>query len=333
MPRPASHTALDRVDARSLFDQLHDSIVVTDLSGQITDWSRGAETLSGWPADEAIGRPMEFLLQEPEARQTLSQLIERVLSGESGEAEFDCCRKDGGQYACRLSLALLRDRAGAPCGMLGVASETTDQHEVNRRLQAALRDRDVLIQEVHHRVFNNFQVVSSLLSLHARELQCPRCEDAMRRACLRVDTMARVHGGLYQQRDVSKRVPLQKLLSDVMRTVGTSHGLSAAAVALSVQPADADVAMKQAVALAMLTSELSMYLLARVGGADAVRLAVDYTADTGRSLSIGLSLPRPPQSRAGSADAMNTFMIPSLVDQLGGRLDWHDGGLKARLRW
>ena len=71
--------------------------------------------------------------------------------------------------------------------------------EKNQTIQTALEERETLLKEIHHRVKNNLQVVSSLLSLQSRSLKDDRAKDALKEGQLRVQAMSLIHQNLYQE--------------------------------------------------------------------------------------------------------------------------------------
>jgi hypothetical protein len=97
-------------------------------------------------------------------------------------------------------------QAGAPQRMIGTLSDITGRKHTAEVLQASLRDKEALLKEVHHRVKNNLQVITSLLRLESR-----RTEQARRPATVlsdmqgRIGSMAQLHESLYQLRHLSRR--------------------------------------------------------------------------------------------------------------------------------
>ncbi|WP_018525655.1 sensor histidine kinase [Alkalispirochaeta alkalica] len=102
---------------------------------------------------------------------------------------------DGTTGWFRTSKIPLRDEAGEVIGLLGVSEDITREKRARERLQNQLRERETLLAEVHHRVFNSLSVIASLLRLQAQEEADPaRAFAAMQ---LRIETMAMVYQHLY----------------------------------------------------------------------------------------------------------------------------------------
>ena len=115
--------------------QVHDSVIITDLQGFITDWNRGAEKTFGYEAQEVLGRSVALLHFEEERSQVVAAILDRLLQDGQRELEIRSRRKSGEECYIRLSLSLLRDQEGNPYGLLGVSTDITEE----RLSQQALR--------------------------------------------------------------------------------------------------------------------------------------------------------------------------------------------------
>jgi two-component sensor histidine kinase len=118
----------------------------------------------------------------------------------------------------RGELDLRLDFASAPSEFQDLARTLARMAgRVRRReaeLHASLAQKDVLLREVHHRVKNNLQIVTSLLNLRAQRLQAPEARDAVRQAQMRVAAMTLVHRRLYETDDI-REIDLGGLLQDL----------------------------------------------------------------------------------------------------------------------
>ena len=109
----------------NIIDQIHDSVVSTDLEGTITGWNRGAERLFGYTAMEAIGKPIAFLYPDDEHTYLLDSVIRPLMENGEHESEVRMQRKNGEDFYAHLSLTLMRDDEGTPIGMTGYSIDIT----------------------------------------------------------------------------------------------------------------------------------------------------------------------------------------------------------------
>jgi PAS domain S-box-containing protein len=116
-----------------IIDQIHDSVVATDLEGHVTAWNRGAENLFGWPAEEIIGRHVSIAFPEDQ-REALQQTIVARLK-EKGAHDLEVCllRKNGEKFFAHLSLSWQRDATGNVVGVIGYAVDVTERKRLEQQ--------------------------------------------------------------------------------------------------------------------------------------------------------------------------------------------------------
>ena len=120
---------------RDIAEQSADAIVTADLSGRVTYWSPGAESQTGYTAEEIVGtRLSDFYLRGgfEEAKSIMDRLKRE---GQILNYEGACRRKDGGWYEQSVSISYLRDDSGTIIGTIGVTKDITEQ----KRAEEALR--------------------------------------------------------------------------------------------------------------------------------------------------------------------------------------------------
>ncbi|MCA1809981.1 MAG: PAS domain-containing protein [Lentisphaerae bacterium] len=97
----------------------------------------------------------------------------------------------------------LIDADGILIGVLGSYEDITEQRAAEDRIRASLQEKEVLLKEIHHRVKNNLQVISSLLNMQAEYISDPRGAQIFKESQLRVRAMSMVHERLYISPDLS----------------------------------------------------------------------------------------------------------------------------------
>ncbi len=203
-----------------------------------------------------------------------------------------------------------------------------------RKLVRALGEREVLDREVHHRVKNNLQVVSSLLNLQAKRIHDPGAQQEFLRGKRRIDSMALVHHKLYTQRDLSA-LDLRAFLSQLAAAVSAMHEPASRTISHAVETHDLKADADTAIQLGMITCELLansfQHAFPYVTGGH-VDITVDEVGGGMYKLSIrdnglGLDLGAPRRE-----DALGLEIAEALADQIDGKLElFSDKGTRVEI--
>ncbi len=120
---------------------------------------------------------------------------------------------------------------------------------------ASLKEKEVLLREIHHRVKNNMQVIVSLLSMHSRRINDTRLGQVFGDCRDRVNAMSLIHEALYQSENLAKidfKVYLKKLCSNLIQ----AYGALGEGIAVTVDRCNVSLGMDQGIAVGMVVCEL-----------------------------------------------------------------------------
>jgi PAS domain S-box-containing protein len=126
----------------SLLNLTHDAIFVRDMNGTVKYWNRGAEELYGWPAEQAVGRVSQELLNTM-FPVPFEQIEEELIGAGRWEGELVQTKQDGSQVAVASRWSLQRDERSAPVAILVINNDITKRkraEEAARRSEKELRD-------------------------------------------------------------------------------------------------------------------------------------------------------------------------------------------------
>ena len=187
-----------------------------------------------------------------------------------------------------------------------------------------LKEKEVLLREVYHRVKNNMQVVQSLLKLRARSLSDGDARDAIETSVQRVHVMAMVHERLYRMPDLAS-LSLVAYLRDVARGAIASHSERADQVEFEMDAVEIPLTLDLAVPFGLLTNELISNCLKHGlprGRPGKIRVSVARIPGAVRFIvqDNGVGFPR--NFDAARATSMGLKLAASLAHQLGGTLEF-----------
>jgi PAS domain S-box-containing protein len=150
-------------------------------------------------ADELIGKTWRELYGEAEIRRFEQDIFPVFMRDGHWQGEAVAQRRDGSQFHQGLSLTAMEDG-----GVVCVCRDITEQKRAQKQLLGSLREKEALLQEVHHRVKNNLQVVSSLLNLQSAYVRDNATKRMIHDSQARLHAMSLIHETLYRSTDLSR---------------------------------------------------------------------------------------------------------------------------------
>lgn len=152
-----------------IIEQIHDSVISTDLDGYITSWNRGSERLLGYKANKMIGKHISTLYLK-EDYESLQKNIDKLMQKGEHKAEIRMVKKSKEVIFTQLSLSLLKDEKGKPIGIVGYAQDITERKNTEELLQ---KQKNILRHQAHH---------DALTGLPNRVLFTDRLEQGIKKA-------------------------------------------------------------------------------------------------------------------------------------------------------
>jgi len=236
----------------NIVESSNDAIITRSLDGFITSWNLGAEQIYGYPAEEILGKPATVLIPCSLGNET-QKITEMVKQGEKvRQYETSRLKKDGKVIDVSMTLSPIFDISGELIAISVIARDITE----SKKAEEARK------KEIHHRIKNNLQVISSLLDLQAEKFAGNEIYDtskvlaAFRDSQNRVISMALIHEELYGSKEVSIlnfATYLQKLTEELFRCYNV--GASGTEMVLEIEE-NIFFDMDTAVPLGMIVNEL-----------------------------------------------------------------------------
>lgn len=163
-----------------MINQIHDSVIATDIDGYITFWNDGAKQMFGYSAEETTGSHISLLYPRSEYRNIRQQVIAHLLDREVYEAEALRRKKSGEVVHIHLILSLLKDRDGEIIGMVGYSMDIDERKRLEQQIIKVSEDEQKRIgQELHDGLGQHLTGIAFLSKVLEQKLAVQSLPEAM----------------------------------------------------------------------------------------------------------------------------------------------------------
>jgi PAS domain S-box-containing protein len=179
----------------------------------------------------------------------------RLPEKDEATCEYRFLHQDGSYRWLRDGMKLLRDRHGNPVEIIGSVVNISDRKWAETQIRKSLQEKEVMLKEIHHRVKNNLQVISSLLKLQAGYIKDDRILEVFKESQNRVRAMALIHEKLYQSEDLA-RTDFAEYIRSLVHDLFRSYSINSRAVQLTLNVEDVRLSIDTAIPCGLIINEL-----------------------------------------------------------------------------
>lgn len=231
------------------------AIFMLDPQGNVVTWNSGAERIKGYRAEEIVGRHFScFYSDEDVASGKPREELEKALRRGSFEEEGWRVRKDGSKFMAQVLITPLFDESEKLIGFSKVTRNITERKQAEAQAREALR-REMLLKEIHHRVKNNLQVISSLLFLQSTKISDANTLQSLEESQARVKSIALIHEKLYGSKDL-ERLDFAEYVRDLLADLLHTYRVQQERVAFHTNIGDIRLGIDTAIPCGLIITEL-----------------------------------------------------------------------------
>ncbi len=282
-------------------------------------------TLLGYSEAELLATNFQALTHPDDLNADLEN-VKKLLAGtiSSYQIEKRYIHKNGQEVRAQLNVSLVRDEHRAPLYFIAQLQDISQRVRIEEEMRASLREKEVLLKEIHHRVKNNMQIIVSMLYLQSTEIKDPVSIQLYKETQDRVKSMALIHEKLYQSPDLEE-VDFHAYVDHLLEYLARSYGVDRARIQLDPVVDNLALNLDVAVPCGLILNELvsnSLKYAFPGGRAGYVRVSVtERDGHTRISVSddgVGL----PPGFKMESTGSLGLRLVSTLTSQINGNLSF-----------
>jgi PAS domain S-box-containing protein len=312
---------------RSLYEATSDAVMLLDEK-EFFDCNAATLKIFGCSKkQEFYGKhPSEFSPPfQPNGQDSFSLSQQRMNAALLiGSCRFDWVHKrlDGSEFPAEVLLNAMEINGKKV--LQAVVRDITDRKRDEDQIKASLAEKEVLLKEIHHRVKNNLQVISSLLKLQSRYIQDTRVTEMLKESQNRVRSMALVHEQLYQSKDLSK-IDFAEYIQNLAHNLFQAYEVDAKGVNLQTNIAPCSLNVDTAVPCGLIINELVTNSLKYAFiNKEEGKIKIDFSLENNKVCVLvvsdtGIGFPQELDYR--NARTLGLRLVVSLVNQLRGKIE------------
>ena len=322
---PAKYKVPYQRGQNPLIDRVLDGEIVVDdsLSSFLYPWIPHLATTA---AQKMLGLQAFIDLPMQVKGKTVGTIVAGVREAPITTEQQQALVRVAGQAAVAVENARLYEQA---------QQEIAERARAEEQITASLQEKEVLLKEIHHRVKNNLQIISSLLSLQAKKVEDSQALEIFQESQDRIRSMALIHEKLYQAPDLA-RIDFGEYIHNLSAHLSQAYSASTRAIALQVQADDISLAVDTAVPCGLMLNELISNALKHAFPDDGPgQVRIELGTDDEHQCMLKVSdngVGMPPDLDLNTTGSLGLQLVNALVSQLGGTIELdNDNGTEFKI--
>jgi PAS domain S-box-containing protein len=246
------------VAAETILNTMADALFLVNLEGEIISTNKAVWQLLRYQESQLIGKHIEVIFT-PGEKIKLKEIVSGQLmkAGFITDIETQFKTKQDRIIPVSLSGSLIQDKKGSQQGIIYVGRDIGERKKMESIIKDSLKEKEMLIKEIHHRVKNNLQIISSLLDLQLDIKEDPRILNVFQDSKDRIRSMALVHENLYEFGDRG-RINGIEYIHDLVTYFFNSYGDQAENITpfINIETPSLSLDMKTAIPFGLILTEL-----------------------------------------------------------------------------
>ena len=310
---------------RAIYDQAYIGIARIAKMGRFLLVNERLCSMLDYTAEELYKKTFYELGVQEEVEESLvdwDQLLSGKIKNFSREQSY--IRKDGNRLSANVTVSLVRDSNDNPNYFVAVFEDITERKEYESQLEESIKEKEVLLKEVHHRVKNNMQVISSILNLQSSYIDDETALSILRESQDRIKSMSFVHESLYQSNTLSE-VNFSEYIENIARNLFHSYGRPEGGIKLDFDLQEIYLNLDTSIPCGLIINEIvSNSLKYAFEGRERGRILIEFSrvSDGRLKLNVGDDgIGLPDNFDIETAESLGLQLVTTLITQISGELE------------
>ena len=298
---------------RTLFEKNKNPIMVFDEKGNFKDSNEAALKFLELNRSELLDRNLSDFLYYKNNGKTIEN-EEFWHDGSILELKFNINGESKILELTITSVCLNDDNI-----VFGVGNDITDRKKAEAKILHSLNEKELLLREIHHRVKNNLEIISTLLTLQASQSKKNDINDLYRESQNRIQSIALIHENLYYSDDLA-HINFEAYIKGLITDLFDSYGINSSKIKLNINIEEVTLGIETAIPCGLIINELVSNSL-KHGFNDIETGLIKIELKKVDSINFALTIqdtgsPFPNNLDVFSTDSLGLELIKNLVDQL-----------------
>jgi PAS domain S-box-containing protein len=305
-----------------------DAVIATDEAGKVTFINDSACGLTGYEDNDVLGKNFNerFKIISEDNKAPVENAVEKVIrEGEKVGLTNHAIllSRNGSEIPVEESAAPIKDDDGKITGVVFVFHDVTEKRRSQKIIVESLKEKEVLLKEVHHRVKNNLQIISSMLKLQSPFVKDNYDREVFKESQNRIVSMALVHQLLYKS-SVLDKLDFREYTEELVTNLKKSYSISSARIACRINSPDISLNIDTIIPCGLIINELvsnSLKYAFREGEKGIIDINMNgndgelflTVEDNGKGL--------PPDFNMKSSATLGMQLVSALAEQLDGTIE------------
>ncbi|HZW38849.1 MAG TPA: PAS domain S-box protein [Ignavibacteriaceae bacterium] len=311
----------------SIVDSAMDAIITIDEQHNILLFNHSAERIFLLDSSNAIGKPIDIIIPQRFRHIHRNQIEKFGATGSTARnmgalGTPNGLRSNGEEFPIEASISQINN--GNEKLYTIILRDITERKKSEEQISASLREKEILLKEIHHRVKNNLQIISSLLNLQRAHIKDKEMGDIFNESQHRVKTMALIHEKLYKSNELST-IKFKDYVNELINYLLDSYDYKSE-IEVHIDIDDVNVSLDVVVTLGLILNELVSNSIkhAFTNSKNGIIDVKFYLMDDGKISFIfcdnGVGFP--PNYNFDDIQTLGNELIINLVDQLNGTIKY-----------